>query len=99
MFSYQARDFQPREIDPNLANLRRPRLLMQAVRFGLKDYPRASLRKKFGLLGLSHSQTKARLFTLEAEMEHQRKFGLGSYRAARHIELLVTLLAEEALAG
>lgn len=99
MFLSPKGDFERARFDPQVCALRRPKLLMQAVRHGLSDYPRSSLRKKFGLFGLSADQTKIRLLALEAEMEQHRKTGAAGYRFSRHIEVLVTLFGETALLG
>jgi hypothetical protein len=80
-----------------LANLRRPRLLMHAARFGLGDY-----RRERDLRRLIHSastpdQTVPHLLSVEEQLEATRLSGDASYSAARHIDVLIALLAEAQL--
>lgn len=75
------------------AELRRPRLLIRAARFGLADYRRErDLRR---LVDVTRAdQTVPRLLSEEALMEEERLAGLASYSVARHVELLIALMAE-----
>jgi Family of unknown function (DUF6477) len=80
-----------------IANLRRPRLLIRAARFGLADYRRErDLRRLIG-----HTSTQdnavARLLSKEEEMEENRRAGTASYSVANHIELLIALICETRL--
>ncbi len=80
-----------------LANLRRPRLLMHAARFGLGDYRRErDLRR---LVGGEHTpeRTVATLLSVEERLEETRLAGDAGYSVARHIDVLIALLAEARL--
>ena len=77
-----------------LANLRRPRLLIRAARFGLEDYRRDRDLRRF-LEGSDSSDTiLPTLLAEEARLEHSRKNGDLTYPVVRHIEVLVALMAE-----
>jgi Family of unknown function (DUF6477) len=77
-----------------LATLRRPRLLMRAARFGLADYRRErDLRRCVGGAA-SPEDTVTSLMTVEARLEATRITGDAAYSVARHIEVLIALLAE-----
>jgi len=80
-----------------LSKLRRPRLLMHAARFGLGDYRRDRDLRRLVTCGLSPEQTVPSLLILEADMEASRTAGATAYSAARHIDVLVALLAEARL--
>jgi Family of unknown function (DUF6477) len=82
-----------------LAALRRPSLLIRAARFGLSDYRRErDLRR---LTQSSNLPTPSRalglLISEEGRMEETRQTGDATYSAARHIELLIALMAEARL--
>jgi len=80
-----------------LAALRRPRLLMHAARFGLGDYRRErDLRRLLRSSG-SPEETVPSLLSVEEELEATRQAGDASYSVARHIEVLIALLAEARL--
>ena len=79
-----------------IAKLRRPRILVRAARHGLGDYNR-----KRDLARLTGQSTKTRsaaivenLIAQEEQLEEFRRRGDSTYRAAKHIELLVALMAE-----
>lgn len=85
------------EIRTILANLRRPRLLMHAVRFGLGEYRRdRDLRR---LVSCDHSPEKTvpTLLDQEEELEATRLRGDAGYSVIRHIDVLIALLAEAQL--
>jgi len=80
-----------------LADLRRPRLLIRAARFGLAEYRRErDLRR---LIDTSEAPEHAlpQLFTEEERMEDHRRRGDAAYSIARHIEVLIALMAEARL--
>lgn len=79
-----------------LADLRRPRLLIRAARHGLQDYSRdRDLRRVLGHPAtLSPEHTLASLIEREGAMEETRRSGEAGYSIARHIEVLIALLAE-----
>lgn len=81
---------------PQVVDRRRPRLLLSAARHGLplyrrdRDLPRLTAR--------AQGQTPLDALTeAEARMESSRRSGGATYSFARHIELLIALLAEERL--
>jgi hypothetical protein len=77
-----------------LSDLRRPRLLIRAARFGLGDYSRdRDLRR---LLQQSPSPDRAvpQLLDEEERLEETRRAGKADYSVARHIEVLIALMAE-----
>lgn len=80
-----------------LADLRRPRLLLRAARFGLTDYRRErDLRRLIGA-PVSPEATVVQLLNEEGRLEENRKRGDAGYSIARHIEVLIALLAESQL--
>lgn len=84
-----------------LASLRRPRLLVRAARVGLADYRRdRDLRR---LLATPRTPDVAealpRLLAAEAAAEATRRSGDARYSFARHIELLIAVIAEAGLAA
>lgn len=82
-----------------LSNLKRPRLLIRAARHGLMDYRRdRDLRRLIGDdVAPVPSVTVARLLTEEERMETIRREGSAAYSIARHIEVLIALMAEARL--
>ena len=77
-----------------LATLRRPRLLMRAARFGLAEYRRdRDLRRYVGGTA-SPEDTVTLLMSVEARLEATRVAGAAAYSVARHIDVLIALLAE-----
>jgi Family of unknown function (DUF6477) len=80
-----------------LANLRRPRLLMHAARFGLGDYRRERDLRRLVNISASPEVTVPRLLSVEEALEATRVAGDASYSAARHIDVLIALLAEAQL--
>ena len=82
-----------------LSALRRPRLLMRAARFGLGDYRRERDLRRL-VPGMGSPETTVRsLMGVEARLEETRLAGDLAYSAARHIEVLIALLAEARLLG
>jgi hypothetical protein len=80
-----------------LANLRRPRLLMRAARFGLGDYRRERDLRRLVDAAASPEETVPRLMSVEERLEATRLSGDAGYSAARHIDVLIALLAEAQL--
>lgn len=79
-----------------LSGLCRPRLLVRAARHGLAEYNRSrDLQRIAGHAAgkTSHSLVE-HLIEREEQLEENRKKGDGSYSIARHIEVLVALMAE-----
>lgn len=80
-----------------LANLRRPRLLMRAARFGLGEYRRERDLRHLVNPAASPEVTVPRLLSEEERLEATRLAGDASYSPARHIDVLIALLAEAQL--
>jgi hypothetical protein len=81
-----------------LANLRRPRLLIRAARHGVQDYRRerdlSRLLTSPGCSAPGPEVALTRLLDQEEQMELFRKSGGAGYSIARHVELLIALMAE-----
>jgi hypothetical protein len=80
-----------------LATLRRPRLLMHAARFGLGDYRRERDLRRLVDAPASPDVTVPQLLSVEQDLEDCRLAGNASYSSARHIDVLIALLAEAQL--
>lgn len=80
-----------------LASLRRPRLLMRAARFGLAEYRRERDLRRYVGTAASPEDTVSSLISVEAKLEATRLAGDAAYSVARHIEVLIALLAEAQL--
>lgn len=77
-----------------IENLRRPSLLFRAARCGQSEYRRErDLRRLVGS-GLTVEAAMTALLAEEARLEARRCAGDGGYAAARHIEVMIALLAE-----
>lgn len=82
------------EVRHMLANLRRPRLLMQAARLGLGEYRRDRDLRRLVACGLSPEETVPSLMSVEERLEATRLAGDAAYSISHHIEVLIALLAE-----
>lgn len=80
-----------------LATLRRPRLLMRAARFGMAEYRRERDLRRYVTGTASPEDTVTSLMSVEARLEATRIAGDAAYSVARHIEVLIALLAEAQL--
>ncbi|KEP70083.1 hypothetical protein DL1_20085 [Thioclava dalianensis] len=82
-----------------LAELRRPKLLVRAARFGLRDYNRARDLKRLMRRNEAPRPVSAliELIAQEAELEMLRKNGEAGYSLTRHIEILIAVMAEARL--
>lgn len=80
-----------------LATLRRPRLLMRAARFGLAEYRRDRDLRRYVKQTTSPEDTVTSLLSVEERFEATRIAGDAAYSVARHIEVLIALLAEAQL--
>lgn len=77
-----------------LAELRRPRMLIRAARCGLGDYRRErDLRRLIDSVA-TPERSLTRLLSEEERCEEIRRSGDTAYPVARHIELLIALMAE-----
>lgn len=79
-----------------IAALRRPRLLIRAARFGVLDYRRErDLRRMLGPGALPPAERAVPLLLEEEDrLESLRLAGDAAYGFARHIDVLIALLAE-----
>jgi hypothetical protein len=86
-------------LSASIAALRRPQLLIRAARFGLAEYRRdRDLRRLLAVAPLpSPVSAVGQLLEAEADAEERRREGAATYSVARHIELLVALIAESRL--
>ena len=87
------------DIKTRLTTLKRPGLLVRAVRFGADDY-----RRDVHLKRLLHCDSMPRpadavmqLLDLESEANGWREAKSGNYSIARHIEILIALSGEASL--
>ena len=88
-----------KDITTLLASLRRPRLLIRAARFGLENYNRSRDLKR--VIGTTQAPNPSRaidsLIEKEAQLEATRKQGDATYSVARHVDVLIALMAEARL--
>lgn len=77
-----------------LAAMRRPPILMQAVRHGLVHYRRGPALKRLAGGEIAAARALPRLFEHEARLEEARRSGTAGYSPARHVEVLIALVAE-----
>lgn len=80
-----------------LANLSRPRLLIRAARFGLSDYRRDRDLRRLIDGPANPERLMPHLLSVEAQLEQTRRDGDATYSVARHIEVLIALMAEARL--
>lgn len=77
-----------------LQNLRRPRLLVQAARLGVADYRRDRDLRRIAGTAAAPDRVLPALMDAEAALEQTRCAGDASYDIARHVEVLIALMAE-----
>lgn len=84
-----------------ISQLKRPRLLVRAARFGQADYNRnRDLRRLVQVNAVpAPEQALARLLVEEEALEQSRRAGETGYCLMRHIELLIAMMAEARLAA
>lgn len=87
------------DLHSRIAGLRRPRLLIRAARFGLAEYRRTpALRRLLAAAGARTApQIVAVLMAREADLDDRRRAGDAGYSVARHVEVLIALMAEARL--
>jgi hypothetical protein len=82
-----------------IAALDRPRLLVAAARFGVRDYDRA--RHLCRLIGGERpprfGEAIIRLLEAESDLDAARRSGAADYSPARHVAVLSALLGEARL--
>lgn len=77
------------------ATLRRPRLLIRAAHHGLADYNRnRDLRRLLAGQAPTPREAVARLIDEERALEDARKDGGRAYSVARHVDVMIAILAE-----
>lgn len=79
-----------------LADMKRPRMLIRAARFGLGDYRRErDLRRLINAEAMpTLERSLPRLLSEEGRLEETRRAGDASYSISRHIEVLIALMGE-----
>ena len=78
-----------------LADLRRPQMMIRAARLGLSEYRRErDLKRLLDGQQPSPDRSVPRLLNEEERLEEIRKSGDAAYSIARHIEVLIALMAE-----
>ena len=85
------------DFSARLAELRRPRLLIRAARFGLSHYRRERDLRRLIDLPANPELAFEKLMTAEGKLEENRQSGNAAYSVADHIEVLIALLAESKL--
>jgi hypothetical protein len=88
------------DMTPMLAHVRRPRLLVRAARHGLAEYNRKRDLKRIFNLPQAPAPLRAldMLISEEARLDEQRRSEDAAYSIARHVEVLIALMAEAQLA-
>jgi hypothetical protein len=82
----------------SLSNLRRPRLLIRAARFGLADYRRErELRRLLSPPLPGPAAALSQLLDAERQLEEGRRAGEAGYNLTRHVALLIALMGEARL--
>ncbi|KAA9009213.1 DUF6477 family protein [Histidinibacterium aquaticum] len=79
--------------------LRRPPLLVSAARFGVDDYSRERMLPRLLRCATAPRTGEAVVQLLELEEDHdgRRRAGAAEYSVARHVEVLIALMAETRL--
>ncbi len=83
----------------HLATMKRPRLLVRAARLGAPDYRRETHLPR--ILGVGRPPRSGpallRLSELESDLNHLRVENDASYSIARHVDVLIAMVAEARL--
>lgn len=79
-----------------LSELRRPRLLIRAARFGAEEYKREAHLPRLlgGGRAKSAGQAIMQLLDIERQLEEKRRANDGNYRVARHVSVLIAIMGE-----
>ncbi len=87
------------DLQPEKTPMKRPRLLVQAARFGLENYCRErDIKRLLDISSVPQIGSALRLLTqAEEEMNVQRASHGTYYSYSRHIELLTAIMAEISL--
>jgi hypothetical protein len=82
-----------------ITGLSRPRLLVSAARFGIDNYRRSTQLPR--LLGCSAAPRTGpaamQLVSIEADLNEKRRNNAADYSVARHVDILIALMAEAQL--
>ena len=83
-------------ISTQLSALRRPDILVRAAGHGTHQYRRRRDLRRMLRVAIPATPRAAleRLLPIEAALEHRRRTADSAYSAARHVDILVALLAE-----
>ncbi len=83
-----------------LKSLRRSRLLISAARLGVHDYRRERDLKRLIKTTRVPAPRRAimHLLQIEIALEEARKLGEGRYNVVRHVDVMIALMGEAALA-
>jgi len=84
------------DIATRIARLRRPKLLVNAARFGLDDCVRSQHLKRLLKTEILPRPAPAvmQLLDIESIMDEARKTKQATYSVACHVEVLIALMAE-----
>lgn len=87
------------DILSTLNSLRRPPLLIRAARIGMKNYRRdVHLRRHLGYGPLPRcAAALAPLIRIEADLDRARQTRATEYSVARHVDVLIAMMAEARL--
>ena len=81
-----------------VSRLERPQILVQTARQGLTDYYRNRHLRRLLQADVPPRESDAllRLLDMEAALDFQRRQDRAAYSIARHVEVLIALMAEAA---
>lgn len=88
-----------KDINSHINDLRRPKMLVRAARHGMDSYRRGvHLKRYISITPLpSPSVAIMQLLDIEKEINTERLSSAGTYAPARHIDVLVAIMAEAQL--
>ncbi|MCF6305475.1 MAG: DUF6477 family protein [Rhodobacteraceae bacterium] len=79
-----------------LAGLRRPGILIESARIGVKHYQREKALNRLFKTNRPNAKTAlvSALKAREQDIENLRQLGDGTYRAQHHVQVMTALIAE-----
>jgi len=78
-----------------LSRLKRPRMLIRAAHHGLQEYNRnRDLRRLLAGAAPAPREAVERLMREEQDLDSARKDGRATYSVARHVDVMIAILAE-----
>ena len=88
-----------KDIHSLLQELRRPRLLIRAARYGVDDYQREQhLKRHLGYGSLPRSASALmQLIEKEGTMNEERRCGNAGYSIVQHVYILIAIMGEARL--